>query len=272
MRTRHEETIKITSDISEMKGLYLSERLCRKWNEDFVDEVTGQVVSIERREIIFEKGILLDESNLTEINFLLQSGDIKEVSVSDQKRECTLHVRYASLWVVNIDLSGKGKNIYLYANSIDTAIKIASDYSEQTYKGYFSIKSAKEIGYGNLLTQPEDHEEDYENQEDVYKIEIEITEDQEANKNTFILKACDAEDAKTKVGDYITLLRVREKKEVDFELKIISAKTIPCNFIVESEFSRKYIDIDKEVADEQAEEIDEMLAVIEAEERKEKED
>lgn len=265
MKTKHEENIKTTSEISEMKGFYLAERLFRKWTEDFVDEDNGEVVTIERREIILEKGTLLDVNNLTEINFLLQSGDITEVSVSDQKRECKIHIRYVSLWAVNIDLSGKGKNIYLYANSIDTAIKVASDYAEQAYKGYYSIKGAKEIGYGNLLTQEveEETEDEDEKEDEVYKIEIEITEKDEASKNIFILKACDAENAKSKVGSYITFLRVKEEKEVDFELKIISAKTIPCNYIIEPEFSKKYIEIDKELAEEQKKEL---------EQEKEKED
>ena len=29
-------------------GMFLAERVCKKWNEDFVDEDTQEIVSIER--------------------------------------------------------------------------------------------------------------------------------------------------------------------------------------------------------------------------------
>lgn len=258
MKTRHDENIKTTSEILEMKGLYLAKRLLRTWSEDFVDEDTGAVVAIERNEIIFEKGTLLDHDNLSQVNFLLQSGDITEVEVSDIKRECTLHQRFTSLWSISIDLSGKGKTIYLYANSITIALEIATDYAEQTYKGYYSIKGAKEIGFGNLLTDLETHEEDEEYvDKDIYKIEIEITQDEEPSNSTFILKASDAEDAKSKIGDFITAMRIRQKEKVDFELKIISAKTIPCHFIVDPEFCKKYIELDRDLIIQQDKEIEE---------------
>jgi len=38
MVTKHEQTIITTSNIEEMKGFYLAERLFRTWKENFVDE------------------------------------------------------------------------------------------------------------------------------------------------------------------------------------------------------------------------------------------
>lgn len=66
---RFEEEILTTSNLSEMKDKYLAETLYRKWPEIFVDESTGELVNIERKEIIFDRGTFLDHHNLEEINF-----------------------------------------------------------------------------------------------------------------------------------------------------------------------------------------------------------
>jgi len=44
-------------------GRKLAARVLRKWTEDFVDEDTGEVVTIERNEIILERDVVLDEAN-----------------------------------------------------------------------------------------------------------------------------------------------------------------------------------------------------------------
>jgi DNA-directed RNA polymerase subunit beta len=48
-------------------GKRLAARVLRTWVEDFVDEDTGEVVSIERNEIILERDTVLDESNIATI-------------------------------------------------------------------------------------------------------------------------------------------------------------------------------------------------------------
>ena len=45
-------------------GRKLAARVLRKWSEDFVDEDTGEVVTIERNEIILERDTILDEDNI----------------------------------------------------------------------------------------------------------------------------------------------------------------------------------------------------------------
>ncbi len=52
-------------------GRKLAARVLRKWTEDFVDEDTGEVVTIERNEIILERDVVLDEEN---INLILENG------------------------------------------------------------------------------------------------------------------------------------------------------------------------------------------------------
>ncbi|HQU58216.1 MAG TPA: DNA-directed RNA polymerase subunit beta, partial [Saprospiraceae bacterium] len=56
----------------------------RSWTEDFVDEDTGEVVTIERNEIILERDIVLDEDNIEQIleadteTIILQKEDIDQ--------------------------------------------------------------------------------------------------------------------------------------------------------------------------------------------------
>jgi len=48
-------------------GRKLAARVLRSWTEDFVDEDTGEVVTIERNEIILERDVVLDEDNIEQI-------------------------------------------------------------------------------------------------------------------------------------------------------------------------------------------------------------
>ncbi|MBR5441000.1 MAG: DNA-directed RNA polymerase subunit beta, partial [Prevotella sp.] len=57
--------------MKEVVGRKLAARVLKSWNEDFVDEDTGEVVSIERNEVIMERETELTEENINEI---LESG------------------------------------------------------------------------------------------------------------------------------------------------------------------------------------------------------
>ena len=65
-------------------GRKLAARILKKWAEDFVDEDTGELVTIERNEIILERDVVLDEENIelileanTEM-VILQKDDLDE--------------------------------------------------------------------------------------------------------------------------------------------------------------------------------------------------
>ncbi len=62
-------------------GRKLAARVLKKWNEDFVDEDTGEVVTIERNEIILERDDTLDEEN---INLILDS-DIESIILQKER-------------------------------------------------------------------------------------------------------------------------------------------------------------------------------------------
>ncbi|HTO14778.1 MAG TPA: DNA-directed RNA polymerase subunit beta, partial [Edaphocola sp.] len=52
-------------------GRKLAERVLRTWTEDFVDEDTGEVVSIERNEVLLERDSILDQDN---VDLILEMG------------------------------------------------------------------------------------------------------------------------------------------------------------------------------------------------------
>ena len=59
------EEIKVSkARLKQLIGRKLAARVLRKWVEDFVDEDTGEVVSIERNEIILERDVLLSDDNI----------------------------------------------------------------------------------------------------------------------------------------------------------------------------------------------------------------
>ena len=66
------EEIKVNkANLKKAIGSKLAAKVLKSWNEDFVDEDTGEVVSIERNEVIIDREVEITEDNMMEI---LESG------------------------------------------------------------------------------------------------------------------------------------------------------------------------------------------------------
>ena len=66
------EEVKVSkSGLKKVIGRKLAARVLNTWHEDFVDEDTGEVVSIERNEIVLDRDTIIDKENSLEI---LESG------------------------------------------------------------------------------------------------------------------------------------------------------------------------------------------------------
>ena len=62
------EEVKVSkAGLKKVLGRKLAARVLKTWHEDFVDEDTGEVVSIERNEIIFDRDTILDKEHVDEI-------------------------------------------------------------------------------------------------------------------------------------------------------------------------------------------------------------
>ena len=66
------EEVKVTkTNLKKYIGQKLAARVLKSWVEDFVDEDTGEVVSIERNEVIMERETVLDQEK---VDLILESG------------------------------------------------------------------------------------------------------------------------------------------------------------------------------------------------------
>ena len=62
------EEVKVSkAGLKKILGRKLAARVLNTWHEDFVDEDTGEVVSIERNEIVLDRDTIIDKDNIEEI-------------------------------------------------------------------------------------------------------------------------------------------------------------------------------------------------------------
>ena len=62
------EEVKVSkAGLKKVIGRKLAARVLNTWHEDFVDEDTGEVVSIERNEIVLDRDTIIDKDNIEEI-------------------------------------------------------------------------------------------------------------------------------------------------------------------------------------------------------------
>lgn len=250
VETRKSEVRLTTSDPKEMHGKYLARRLVRTWQENFMDEDTGEVVPIERNEIIMDAGKLIDGDALARIRFHMETGDITEVEVSSQHRGATLgYSSYCWPWSVTAEISGKKRRFLLYATSAYNALEITQDYIELNFEGLFDFKQVKIFDYCIFLQDfTATASEDYNAKEkEFYKIEVEVlTEDEIVTSYTFVLPTKDVDTGMVVINDWLTK-KIREQaekrgdEEMAFSTTVKSGTVIPCFRIIEKKFSDAYI-------------------------------
>lgn len=246
IETKKNEVREITSDISRMKGKYLVYNLKRSWKEDFLDEGSGEVVSIERKELIYERGTLLQAEELSRVQFFMNEGSISEVEVSNQKRmSYEFKNTYIYPYMAQVDVEGKKKKFLMLANSVDNALEIVKDYVELNYTGRYQVAMVKEyenhiIIVDTMLKKPLDdvtklaldeelysREErdqilkgDDENKPDtlkLYKIKARVSFTDEDNNDEifqgFIVNTYTAERAIMLINDYLNREQNKHEKE-----------------------------------------------------------
>lgn len=115
METRKNEIRRVTSDPAEMLGMYTTTTVYKTWTETAVDE-SGEVVTIDRHQLLFDKGTYIDNDVLSEIKFWMEEGSIKEIEVSTQKRMCSVLLNTAMYPFKSVmEIDGKKHSRLLYA-------------------------------------------------------------------------------------------------------------------------------------------------------------
>lgn len=262
VETRKDEIRVTTRDLKQMLNKYLVHNLFRKWTEDFMDQDTGEVVSIERNELILEAGTYLGKEECSTINFYMQEGSITEVEVSNQKRMAFENDRDALVPYIAQVMLDKKKKFLLKAQNIDQAREIVKDYTELNFKGPYRITLLKEFYYRTILVDklsvtpideigklaiefPDLYSEEQikalmgEGEEDIpepkfYNIEARIIltgpkeEDKEKTNQTFVVETYNAERAMLIINKYLNdkqdeLEKAVKEKGWEFDRKIIHA-------------------------------------------------
>ena len=145
--TRMVEIQKRTLDPKEMLNMYIAEKVVKKYKEDFVDSDTGQVVSIDRSQVLYNQGTLINQDILAKIRFDIESGDLKEpILISNQLRNgFEWKQTFLKPWSAKVKIEDKNLKFLLYAQNIDNALVILRDYIELNYKGGFAFLELKEF-------------------------------------------------------------------------------------------------------------------------------
>ena len=166
-----------TNKPEEIFHKYLAESAVKTWTEDFVDEDTGKIMSIERREVIFDCGTYIDESVFPKIMFSIQSEELKTVKVCDKKPLAKRHNMQVRRYIVKLSNGLHKSNIYTTrARTPEDAAQMVCDYYSiygiPTLSGNFSVIDSAATGL-RLLYKEEFGEEYW---DDMYKKRHEVLE------------------------------------------------------------------------------------------------
>lgn len=126
-----------TLPVEKAVGKTLVERACHTWTETFIDEDTEEKVDIERNEVIFERGKILDEENIKN----LQDAGVKEVTVTDgllRAKEFTDWHRASHVKVTLHCSNGRNAVLIVRSDSLRHAMDLAADYAEGAFEQVFN--------------------------------------------------------------------------------------------------------------------------------------
>lgn len=260
-----------TSIPTRMLNMYLVTNVLRTWKDTFADEDTGEPISIDRSEILFKRGTLIDQDTLVKIKFFMDAGDIKEVEISNQNRKAYhLENTYMYPYISQVSINGKNKKFLFHACSIKKAHELLEDYIELNYSDGFFIEMIKRFDSciiltdnlkeyridppaGELFDEPEEEDSDNKQDKKYYQIECKITFD-EAGETTgnFVVYTTNVPRAMMLINDYLTKEEDRKEREAkeknrEYEkyrphatVEIVKPLSVSC-FIPE-EFSLAYVD------------------------------
>ena len=252
--------------------MYLAKGVYKTWNEDFIDEDTQETITIERNELLFTRGTLIDQDTLAKIRFSMEADGIREVEVSNQRRMAFENENKCLYpYIAQAQIGDKKYKFLLYATGLENVIAILKDYIELNYQSGFTLTMAKEFDSCIILTdnlkerkvdsaseaclkdEITAEEESKPSEKKFYQIETKATFDGEEERiQTFVVHTFNVDRAmmlithwlKNKEEEYEKQAKEKgheyEKKEIQTQIE--SAKPIPVGRFIPEEFSMAYMD------------------------------
>lgn len=258
--------------VAKAVGSYLAKAVNRVWNETFVDEDTQEAVSIERIDIIADRGCMVSDDVLKELNYY----KIKEVEISDisfRAEESTLFNRIVHIKVTVRNNWGDTAVLIVRGDSLRGAQNLAADYAEGAVNDIFKTENASSVyitkseiieGIQFISRTKKDIEEEEAALEkdadapvkepfkvkasfidtDLYEPECTRSKIGVHEKDTFVVWAYDMVTAKNIVFGYLkhkfkTELKGRET------LRVIGATQFYAHTYVPAEYCNEYIEQEK---------------------------
>lgn len=235
IETRKTEKRYVTSDPKKMLNMYLAKRVLKTWEESFIDEDTGETVNIERNEVLFDRGSLIDQDLLAKIRFSMEADGIKEVEVSSQKRLAFENEnKFLYPYLAQAQICDKKYKFLLYATGLENVCLILKDYIELNYQSGFTLTMAKEFDscviltdnlkerkvddatleelkdkylLGDSVTQEDNNEESKPDEKKFYQIETKITFGEEGEEEeriqTFVVNTLNVDRAMMLITHYL---------------------------------------------------------------------
>lgn len=277
MQTKFNEVRFTTSDTNEAMDMYLAKPLIKRWKEDIIDQTTGEVVSIDRSEVLMRRGTKIDYNAAASINFFIQTGDITEFEVTDQCREGIYDRGYtAAPWAVTACVKDRNRKFILYAKGVEQALEIAKDYIELKFPGHFKFVGVKgfddctaicdNFNRGGAESDTSIPTDDGREDADIdamtgkfYMLELHITLSKTSYEynQKFLVFTKDAEWAKDLAEQWIMKRRNEEvdkgnmtAEEAAFTTTINTATLVNCYCVIPPDFTREYFNQEKQEQEE----------------------
>lgn len=273
--TRKDEIRYRTNDTRRMVGKFFASNVFKTWYEEVLDSDTGEVISIERNDLLFEVGKYIDEETAQSISFHIQCGDITDVEVSNQRRIARPDKRYSLLpFKATAVIGNKRKSFILQAQSATLAIEVVTDFIELNFTSRFVVDSVKampgciilndrfrraveEVEGGNEAGEETPDGEEARDDTKYYRIEADIVAKREDDEDEprpssydFIVKTRDIDTAKAVITAWLnTQLKKEAEKEgreiTAFEVSLTSASPFNLNAIIPYAFCAAYKEVEK---------------------------
>lgn len=249
--TRKDEIRYRTDDQRRMVGKFLASRVVKTWKEDFADQDTGEIITVERNDILFEKGKYIDEDTAISIAFHIQCGDIADVEVSNQRRLAQPSKDYVLRpYKATAVVGNKRKSFILQAQSATAAIEVVTDYIELNFTSAFSVDSVKLMPGCIILNDR--FRRAVEEVEGGNEAGEETPDEEEPRPSSydFIVKTRDIDTAKAVITAWInTTMKKRAEEEGrearTFEISLTSASPFNLNAIIPYAFCVAYKEVEK---------------------------